>query len=395
VTHRTVSAVVVHYHAAELAVRAVGSLRREAAALAAAGAGVGLEVLLVDNGSDAAERRLLAGLGGRLLEPGDNLGYAGGVNLGAAEAIGDVLLLANPDVELLPGALGRLLDVLATGADVAGPRFVWDRGGRLLLPPAERRGRLDELAVRVAERGEAWARRARRRWRRHARRHWRATAPLPSPHLSGALLAVRRDAWRRVGPFDAGYRLYFEETDWLLRAARAGLRLVHEPRAEVLHHYNRSAAGEPKAAGWYVQSARRFAQRWYGPVFRRLRDLATPARSRLAFPPELPGATSPPGTAAAPPRLDLAALGLPAAAGARWIELSPSPRGYPAAGERLQPNATAWELPAELWPPPAGRWRLALVADGGAELAAWSFAPADAGEAPPDGAAARPGGRPG
>ena len=310
-----------------------------------------------------------------------------------------MLLLANPDVELLPGALGRLLDVLATAADVAGPRFVWDRGGRLLLPPAERRGRPDELAVRVAERGEAWARRARRRWRRHARRHWQATAALPSPHLSGALLAVRRDAWRRVGPFDAGYRLYFEETDWLLRAARAGLRLVHEPRAEVLHHYNRSAAGEPRAAGWYEQSERRFAQRWYGPVFRRLRDLATPRRSRLAFPPELPRATSPPratpppAAAAAPPRLDLAALGLPAATGAPWIELSPSPRGYPAAGERLEPGATAWELPAELWPPLAGRWRLALVADGGAELAAWSFAAPDGDEARQDGAEARQGGR--
>ncbi len=360
-TFAAVSAVVVHYHAAELAARAVASLRREAA-------GVELEVLLVDNGSDADERRRLAELPCRLLDAGGNLGYAGGVNLGAAKTAGGVLLLANPDVELLPGCLAHLLAALDAGADVAGPRFYWDHERRLRLPPLERRDRVDELAVTLAERGEGWARWARRRWRRHARRHWRAAAALPSPHLPGALLAVRRSAWQAAGPFDAGYRLYFEESDWLRRAWHAGLGVVHEPRAEALHHYNRSGAAEPRAAAWFAESADRFARRWYGPAFRRLRRFAAPRRSRLAWPPPLPGWDVASGQ---PPRLDLCRQGIDI--GGLWIELSPVPRGFPAAAEPLAAGAGAWEMPREPWHHIEGRWRLAIVGDNGDEHAAWSF----------------------
>ena len=359
-----VSAVVVHYRAPGLAGRAVASLRREAVA-----AGVEIEVLVVDNGSDRAGRERLAGLPCRLLEPGTNLGFAGGVNLGAAASAGDVLLLANPDVELLPGSLARLLATLRGGADVAGPRLLWDADQRFLLPPAEPRDRISELAARLAPRGEPWARWARRRWRRHARRHWQAEKALASHHLSGALLAVGRAAWERTGPFDAGYRLYFEETDWLLRARRQGLCLVHEPRAAVLHHYNRSAAVEPRAAEWFADSAERFARRWYGPLFRALCRLAAPPRSRLSFPSPLPayadradgGAGRPLSPAPRrspdgerPANVPTGPLGLDLTrwsdtAAGLWIELSPSPQGVPAAAERLSAGATQWRMPAALW----------------------------------------------
>jgi hypothetical protein len=247
------------------------------------------------------------------------------------------------------------------------------------------------LLSRLAERGEGWARRARRRWRRHARRHWLATAALPSPALSGALLAVRRDAWERTGPFDPGYRLYFEESDWLRRAGRAGLRLVHEPRAQVVHHYNRSAAGEPRAAAWFAESAERYARRWHGPVFRRLRELAAPARSRLVHPPELP---APPRIPGGPPHLELG--GWVPREGRAWIELSPVPRGFPAAAEHLERGTAEWELPEEVWWSLEGRWRLALVAGDGGEVGAWSFAappsPVDAGPSGTAAVAAREGG---
>lgn len=346
------SVVFVHYQTPELAHRAVDSVLADAAA-----SGLDVEILLVDNGSNAAGRERLAALPATLLEPGGNLGFAGGVNLGARHAGGDALLLANPDLELLPGALAALAAALETAA-AAGPRFFWDRDRRFLLPPAERRGRASVLAARLGRRGGSFAARARARWRRHARRHWRASEAIPSHHLSGALLAVRRDAWERVGPFDAGYPLYFEETDWLRRLHRSGLVAVHEPRAEVVHHYNRSAAGEPQAPDWYAESAERFAERWYGPAFRRLLKLAG-GRGEPAWPPEVDG----------PPAIDVAAGERPL-----WIELSPSPLGYPAAGERLPAGIGRWTLPDGLWRLlTPGRWRATAVDDRGRELAAVSF----------------------
>jgi GT2 family glycosyltransferase len=355
------SVVFVHFHTPELAARAVAAVRRQAAEPAASGLEV--EILVVDNGSDATGRERLAALPAILLEPGANLGYAGGVNLGARHATGEALAFANPDVEPLPGCLPALIDTLAAGAGVAGPRLYWDGGRRLLLPPAERRDRASELLDRLATRGEPWVRRARARWRRHARRHWEAAEPLASWHLSGALLAVSRPAWERVGPFDEGYRLYFEETDWLWRAARLGVPVVHQPRAEGVHRYNRSAAGRPEAVAWFEESRRRFGRRWYGATFRRLADAVTGGPGRE---PDWPPPLAP---AAGPPRFAREGGAAPA-----WVEVSPSAAGYPAAGERLEAGSAGWELPAEVWEDLApGRYRVTLVDEAGREGAAWSF----------------------
>src|SRR6185295_4708557 len=238
--------ILVHYHTPDLAVDAVGALRVDLAA-----AGLAAEWLLVDNGSDAAERSRLDSLGVRRIDPGTNLGYAGGVNLGMASCTAEVVVLMNPDVLVLPGCVPALLGRLQAGAAVAGPAFFWDRGRRLLLPPGEARSRREELFAVLAGRDERWAARARRRWRRHARRHWESRSPLASHALSGGLLAIRRSAWERVGPFDEGFRLFFEETDWLLRARRHGVRSEYVPGAEAIHLYHQSAGAEPRARQWF------------------------------------------------------------------------------------------------------------------------------------------------
>lgn len=365
--------VFVHYHTPDLARRAVASVERELAAVA--GEGVEAAIVVVDNGSDEAGRRALSGLAAEVLRPGVNLGYAGGVNAGAARlADADVLLLANPDVELLPGALGALLAAIGRGGAVAGPRFFWDRGRRLRLPPTEARDAASEALALLAPRAPGWAARARRRWRRHARRHWCATGEIASEHLSGALLAVSRAAWERVGPFDEGFRLYFEETDWLARLRRAGLPALYVPAAEVVHRFAQSAAGEPRAADWFRQSAARYAAKHHG----RPRRAAMAALGRIGRRPRgRPGvgaaaggdeATSGAADGLDPSldlSLDLAPFG---ARGGLWVEVSPAGTGFPAAAEPLATPAGRWELPEEVRAGLAGSWFLRVTDEAGREL---------------------------
>jgi GT2 family glycosyltransferase len=63
------------------------------------------ELLVVDNGSagplELGPARLLGG--------GVNRGFAAGVNLGVGAAAADRLLILNPDLEVLPGALDELV----------------------------------------------------------------------------------------------------------------------------------------------------------------------------------------------------------------------------------------------------------------------------------------------
>jgi GT2 family glycosyltransferase len=254
------------------------------------------------------------------------------VNLGAARSTADALVLMNPDVLVLPGCIPALLDRLQAGAAVAGPAFYWDRGRRMLLPPAEERGRLEELL------------RARSRWRVHARRHWEASAPLASWSLSGSLLAIRRDAWERVGPFDEGFRLFFEETDWLLRARRLGLRSEYVPGAEAVHLYNRSAAKEPRSQQWFEESARRFRRLHYGSGFTWLLE-----RRKEHPAPDLP---------------ILKEVSVEAGS---WVEVSPNPAGFPAAAERISASGL-WRLPEEIAGRLEGTWIVQVTDDQGREL---------------------------
>lgn len=347
--------VLVHYHTPALAAAAVAALRRDAAA-SGLDPETEVEWLLVDNGSDEAGRALLESLPVRRIDPGRNLGYAGGVNLGVAGSSAAQILLMNPDVLVLPGCVSALLAALDAGAGVAGPQSFWDQERRLLLPPAEPRTRRDELAGLLAGRGPRTAERARRRWRRHARRHWQARRPLPSWALSGSLLALRREVWERAGPFDEGFPLFFEETDWLLRVHRQGIPTWYVPAAEAVHLHGRSAVAEPRSRQWFEESARRFRERWYGAWFA---DLLEALDRRLPRRPDLreeaPGAG-----------LDLSGFPFPL-----WIELSPNPAGFPAAAERLTASVPGgWRLPEEVLERIAGTdWFVQMVDESGRELA--------------------------
>ncbi|HEX7181303.1 MAG TPA: glycosyltransferase [Thermoanaerobaculia bacterium] len=341
--------ILVHYHTPELAAAAVEALRRDAQ-------GLDVEWLLIDNGSDEPGRALLESLPVERIDPGTNLGYAGGVNLGVARSSAEMVVLMNPDVLVLPGCLPALAGALRDGAAIAGPRFFWDSGQRMLLPPAEPRTRRDEILALLARRGPEWGARARRRWRRHARRHWQARQPLPSDALSGSLLALRRSAWERVGPFDEGFRLYFEETDWLARARRRGLPAWYVPASRAVHLHDQSAMREPRSREWFEESARRFRELHYGAWFAGLLeglDRRLPARSAPLLA-EMP-----------PDGLDLSRFRFPL-----WVEVSPNPTGFPAAAELLaeapeQPWSLAPEIAGRL---PAGELIVQVTGAGGREL---------------------------
>jgi len=347
-----IAVILVHYRTPELAAAAVEALRRDAGQ-----SGFEIEGYLVDNGSDEDGRALLDSLAFERIDPGANLGFAGGVNLGVARSKAETIVVMNPDVLVLPGCLSALVAALAEGAAVAGPRFYWDAACRLVLPPAEERSRISELLALLATRHERWAVRARRRWRRHARRHWEALAPLDSHALSGSLLALTRTAWDRVGPFDEGFRLYYEETDWLRRAARLGLPARYVPAATAIHLHGRSAVQEERSGSWFEESARRFRERHYGRWFADLLETLDRRLRRQAADSPLPVAES---------GLDLTVYPLPV-----WVEVSPNRTRYPAAAERLAASGAGdWQLPVEIVERLAGAELALQVVDAqGRELA--------------------------
>ncbi|HEX8559478.1 MAG TPA: glycosyltransferase family 2 protein [Pyrinomonadaceae bacterium] len=218
-------------------------LRRTVESVVSAPPSAAFEVIVVDNASaDDSLARLracasAAALGARLrvVENADNLGFGRANNQAFGMTAAPLLLLLNPDTEVTPGSIDRLVATARSGARVgaAGPKLLnadgsiqvsvwrnspaaWEAlltGFRLhkLLP---RRVRGDLL---LAEHFD------------YARRR-------DVGMLSGAAMLVRREVVEEVGGFDERFHMYGEDNEWCLRITRAGWRLVFEPAAVVMHH---------------------------------------------------------------------------------------------------------------------------------------------------------------
>jgi GT2 family glycosyltransferase len=207
----TVSAVVVAYATGPTLTRCLGSLAGEVD-----------EVLVVDNGdggpeiAEAAERE-----GVRVLIPGANLGFAGGANLGAREAVGDVIAFVNPDAVVEPGALGRLEERLgdpAVGIVMARLRLL------------DRPELLNSSGTEVHESGIGWA-------GGFGEPADSLQEPRDVPAPSGAAMAMRSETFRELGGFAEELFLYLEDLELGWRARIAGYRIVLDPAADVLHEY--------------------------------------------------------------------------------------------------------------------------------------------------------------
>ena len=287
---------------------------REAVRTARASSSLPLEVIVVDNSCNEAEARALENAGvDRVVISGTNLGFGAGINRGVSESSGDLLLIGNPDVLFFDDAVDRLAGCVRDGHAVAGPRFVWDDGGRWLLPPAVSPRAAAQL-FRSLSTHAGWLDRMRDREGSRSRiEFWSSDWPKSVRALSGAVLAMPRALFQRVGGFDPRFHLYFEEIDLLRRVRRGGGVLIHEPRAIVRHLFNQSASQRHDREQVYLESERRFHRKWFGTSM--LLRLGRERAGREEQAPYVAGAP---------------------AAGAAWLEASPEPGFASAAGLRLE-----------------------------------------------------------
>src|SRR4029077_17665979 len=102
-------------------------------------------------------------------------------------------------------------------------------------------------------------------------------------------LFLRRAALADVGTFDERFFVYYEETDWLIRAKRRGWEPVFLPVIEAVHSSAGSSPGvRSRPSLLLLESQHRYARKHFGPVttgFLRATfagiDTARPARHAL------------------------------------------------------------------------------------------------------------------
>jgi GT2 family glycosyltransferase len=181
------------------------------------------EIILVDNGSDdgsvgfVAERFPQV----RIIENGENLGFAAGNNVGIRVAWGDYIVTLNNDTRAEPNWLEELLKAVETD-----PKIGMCASKMLFY---QHTGVLNSTGISLDVAGIAWDRRGGERDDGLERESVEVFGP-----CAGAAL-YRREMLDEVGLFDEDFFAYHEDVDLAWRARSRGWRCMYNPRAVVYH----------------------------------------------------------------------------------------------------------------------------------------------------------------
>jgi GT2 family glycosyltransferase len=249
-----VYAVVLNWNGAAETIACLESLKRQTY--------TNIKLLVVDNGStdDSIERITTAHPDIELKVNNQNLGFAGGVNTGLHYAFAnkaDHVLILNNDLTLDEKCVAELAAhtahdvgfVAATIYYTDDPQRIWSMSGNINRITLERtkdvRGEVDNgQFARVLE------------------RHF---AP-------GGASLMSRQAYEKIGGFDEGFFLYYEDADLSLRTRKAGLRVLVCSQAKMWHAISKSSGGSdsPRERYWMARSSVRYfakhAAWWQIPV---------------------------------------------------------------------------------------------------------------------------------
>jgi hypothetical protein len=185
-----------------------------------------INIIVVDNGSTDRSLYLINLLNHprlQIIKNKANWGFAKAVNIGLKLALKrgsqDVLLL-NPDTLPVGGFLEPLL---ANPAQIVGPvlkfkrkdNWVYDFGGKV----------------------NWWTGRT-----SHIEKRKNIKPSVRIDYLSGACLLIRRKVFEKIGLLDERYFLFFEDSNFCLRAQKAGFKIALEPKSMMIHHLSEGKA---------------------------------------------------------------------------------------------------------------------------------------------------------
>ncbi len=215
------------------------------------------QVVIIDNGAkkkvSISDLKFPKPL--KIIYSQENLGFAGGNNIGikyALEKQADYVLLLNDDTIVDSGFLTELVKAGERNKDfgLLGPKIcyfddkdrIWSAGGKL-----------NWLYTKGILRG----------WNQIDQGQYDSPEIQETAHLTGCCLLVKRKVVEKIGLMPEEYFLYYEDTDWSLRAKKAGFKCVFVPRAKIWHKISRSAiAGSKRYIYYHIRNGLIFANRF-------------------------------------------------------------------------------------------------------------------------------------
>jgi GT2 family glycosyltransferase len=222
--------VLVSYNTAEYTKRAIQSVYDETK-------DTDFKIIMVDNDSKDNSVLLIANEFPQveIIQTGANLGFAGGVNLGAKASDSKFLLLLNPDTVILHNAIDKLM-AFAHDVPSAG---IW--GGvtlnnDLTLNPNNARARISSKTLLFSALGLSKIFNKSCFFNHDNYGCWDRKSERDVDVVTGCFFLTPRLLWEELEGLDETFFMYAEEADYCARAIKKGYRPRVTPNAKIIHH---------------------------------------------------------------------------------------------------------------------------------------------------------------
>ena len=211
-----------------------------------------MEVIVVDNGSKTDEAAIIQERYPQVktIRSEQNLGFAGGNNLGIKAAQGQYLYLINNDTVFDDFQVRPLIERLNTSSTIGMVcpkiRFAWEP------KPIQFAGYTPLSSVTLRNKSIGY----------NEPDNGQYNTPHPTPYAHGAAMMIKRDALEQVGLMPECYFLYYEELDWSMMFTRGGFEIWYEPAATIYHKESQTTGANSPLKTYYICRNRLlFAQR--------------------------------------------------------------------------------------------------------------------------------------
>ncbi len=228
-----------------------------------------IEIIVVDNNSkDDIKTRLEKYPKVKFIQSGDNLGYAGGNNVGINAALktdAEYIFILNPDATVTEETISMLLKGMKEHqADVANPKIYFADSNNLWFG-----GKVfDKANVLSSHQGV------------NEKDKGQYDKPTKLEDVTGAALMVKRQVFEKIGLFDEKFFMYYEDLDFATRTLKAGFKIMYLPKAIVYHANAKSAGLGSPLQDYFITRNRMLYGRKYLPLRTQLALLREAWRNR-------------------------------------------------------------------------------------------------------------------
>ncbi|ALI99882.1 glycosyltransferase family 2 protein [Rufibacter tibetensis] len=233
-----VSIISVNYNQATVTCEMVASLKKVSYP--------NIEIIVVDNASPSDDPTLITDLYPevKLIRSEVNLGFAGGNNLGIAQAAGEYLLFLNNDTEVEPDFLEPLVNLFQkdSKAGIASPKIIY-YGTKGLIQYAGSKG-INSWTGRSVTIGQLETDKG------------QYNTSAPTILADGAAMMVPMKVVKKVGLMPELYFLYYEELDWCEMIKRAGYS-CHYVGESTIYHKESVSVGKASVLKTYYMNRNR------------------------------------------------------------------------------------------------------------------------------------------